>query len=131
MKEIWKDIPNYEGLYQVSNLGRVKSLGNKSNHNKSIIMKLTYTKKGYLQVRFCKNYKKTTHRVHRLVAETFIDNPNNYKEVNHINGNKSDNRVCNLEFCNASMNSQHAWDNNLRTRRIGKKILESKKSKSI
>ena len=87
MEEIWKDIPNYEGLYQVSNLGEVKTLkiiNDKVRHQKTKILKQCKNTSGYLSVNLSNKIK----RVHRLVAETFIPNPNNYPCVNHIDGKK-------------------------------------------
>ena len=97
--EEWRDIKGYEGKYQVSNLGRVKS-----RHK---ILKPNNVK-GYLYVYPSKNSKKEALKVHRLVAEAFIDNPENKPEVNHIDGNKENNRVENLEWCTKSENMQHA-----------------------
>ena len=80
MKEEWKDIKGYEGLYQVANLGRVKSLGNNKSKREKIL-KPGKCKDGYLIVRLYKNGKGKPFTVHRLVALHFIDNPNNYKEI--------------------------------------------------
>lgn len=99
MKEIWKDIPNYEGLYQVSNFGNVR------NKYKKISQ---FNNKGYLCVSLYKNNKKSNLRVHRLVAQAFIENKNNKKEVNHIDGNKHNNCVCNLEWVTSKENKEHA-----------------------
>lgn len=74
MNEIFKDVPGYEGLYQVSNLGRVKSL----HYQKEKILKPSEQKWGYLNVHLCKNGKRRTFKIHRLVAESFLLNPNNY-----------------------------------------------------
>lgn len=103
--EIWKDIPCFEGLYQVSNLGRVKSF--KLNREK--ILKLIITHYGYYQVGLNKN----AFYVHRLVAIAFIDNKENKPQVNHINGVKTDNRVENLEWCTAKFNCQHKYDSGI------------------
>lgn len=110
--EIWKDIEGYEGLYQISDLGRVRSI-RKVVIGKALILKYGWTTGGYLTVSLCKHNIKKTIRVHRLVAEAFIPNPNNYKEINHINCNKKDNRKENLEWCSSSMNKKHAYQNGL------------------
>lgn len=98
-KEIWKDIPNYEGIYQVSNLGNVK--------NKTKNRKLHLRKDGYLDIPLCKNGKTKYYLVHRLVAMAFINNPNNYKEVNHKDENKQNNNVNNLEWCDRLYNIKY------------------------
>lgn len=101
-KEIWKDIKGYEGLYQVSNIGRIKSF----KRNESI-MQPNDNGKGYLQVGLTKNGKRSYFKIHRLVAEVFIPNPDNKPEVNHIDGNKKNNTVENLEWCTTKENCQH------------------------
>lgn len=111
-KEIWVDIKGYEGLYQVSNLGRVKSL-NYRRTGKEKILKPIKMKRQYIKVQLCKNRKPKQYMIHRLVAQAFIPNPDNKEQVNHINGNKADNRVENLEWCTNSENTQHAFENGL------------------
>lgn len=124
MKEIWKDIKDYEGVYQVSNLGRVKSLSRFHNNNsggylsKERILKQNI-KRGYLTVGLCKEGKTKTYSVHRLVAIAFIVNPHNKKTVNHIDGNKTNNLVSNLEWCTYSENQQHAFNIGLHQPTIG------------
>lgn len=118
-KEIWKDIDGYEGLYQISNLGNVKSLTNRSNHKEERILKLNTNSKYYL-VNLCKNTKRKTLLIHRLVAKAFIDNPNNLPQINHINGNKLDNRAVNLEWCTCRANIIHSIKNGLKVTKKGK-----------
>lgn len=101
--EIWKDVVGFEGIYQVSNLGNVKSL----NYRKQGFEKLlTFKKhnKGYLQVQLRNNKINRTITVHRLVAEAFIPNPNNYTCINHKDENKQNNTVENLEWTTFSKN---------------------------
>ena len=101
--EVWKDIPGYEGLYQVSNWGRVKSFP-KSNHF-GIILKNKISIKGYLNVYLYLNGKKSGFQVHRLVAQAFIPNPNNYPLVMHLNDIRDDNYYKNLQFGTDKMNN--------------------------
>ena len=106
IKEIWKDINGYEGLYQVSTLGNFKSLGNNQN-KKEKMLKLVKNDKGYLYVHLYKKNIKTTIGAHIIVARTFIPNPNNYPEVNHKNEMKSKNEVSNLEWCTRKYNNMY------------------------
>lgn len=136
MKEIWKDVKGYEGLYQVSNLGRVKSLGLDKWH-KGRILKQSFDGKGnYLFVGLHKDGKTKQKNVHRLVAETFVPNPNNFPCANHINERKTDNRATNLEWCTVEYNSNYgnAKKNMIESRRknnnqeeINRKIKDTKK----
>lgn len=110
MQEIWKDIKDYEGLYQVSNFGNVKSLPRKTNnqYNKGIIMKqMIY--RGYSKVQLNKNGKIKWFAVHRLVAQAFLPNLDNKPQVNHIDGNKLNNNLSNLEWVTGSENQLHSY----------------------
>lgn len=107
-KEIWKDIEGYEGLYQVSNLGRVRSLNFRGNTHKQSLLKQSIKKKnGYAQVTLCKNGKQKIYLVHQLVALMFLDNTNNYPIINHKDENKTNNNVNNLEWCSYKYNSNY------------------------
>lgn len=101
MIELWKDIEGYEGLYQVSNLGRVKSL------KKGKILKQHDNGKGYMQVGLWKNNKGKCYYVHRLVSEAFVDNPENKPQINHKDKNKTNNCVYNLEWVTCKENQHH------------------------
>lgn len=107
MKEIWKDIEGYEGLYQVSNLGQVKSLNYKRT-GKEKILSLNKKKNGYLLASLCINKKQKKFLVHRLVANTFIPNPSDLPQVNHIDQNKLNNKVDNLEWCDNRYNTRYS-----------------------
>ena len=114
--EIWKDIPKYEGLYQVSNLGRVKSIPHIIKANKDGGTRITEERikstnvgwHGYVWVSLSKKGKCKTYSVHRIVARVFIKNPSGLKYVNHKDGNKKNNHVNNLEWCTAHENQIHA-----------------------
>lgn len=124
LKEIWKAIDGYSN-YEVSNLGNVKSL---SYHETGISKNLKgyVDKHGYVVLNLCKNSKCKLVKVHRLVAITFIPNPENKAEVNHINGIKSDNRVENLEWNTRFENQKHAFNNGLNKIYDHQKIAISK-----
>ena len=116
MEEIWKDKKYYEGRYQVSSCGRVKSLKRK-NVLKEKILKPYVDKDGYLTVAL--NNPRKTFLVHRLVAEAFIPNPDNLPQVNHKDENKQNNVVSNLEWCDVKYNNEY---NNGQKRRAIKRL---------
>lgn len=110
--EIWRDIRGYEGLYQVSNLGQVRSFDREILHRGSIfLIKDKLLKAGisrnYYQVVLSKNSIRQSIRVHRLVAEAFIDSPNNYNYINHKDENKLNNKANNLEWCTPYYNTHY------------------------
>lgn len=114
MEEIWKDIKGYEGLYQISSFGRVKSLERKvkARYNyqliKEKIRKLNKTTAGYLYVVLSKKGVNQTHLVHRLVAEAFLQkNEENLECINHIDENKENNSITNLEWCSYQYNNTY------------------------
>ena len=111
MQEIWKDIIGYEGTYQVSNLGNVRSLH--WNHSNKIRLLTPFLNSGYLRVGFRTNNVLKNYLIHVLVANAFIPNPESKPQVNHKDGNKLNNNVSNLEWVSASENVVHAKTHNL------------------
>ena len=113
MEEIWKDIKGFEGLYQVSNLGNIKSLDRYMcrSHNEGLTIKgkirIPQLVKGYYQIVLCKDGINFQYKVHRLVAEAFILNPNNYPCINHKDENPVNNKVENLEWCTHKYNNNY------------------------
>lgn len=122
MKEIWKPVVGYENDFLISNKGRLKRIktGN--------ILKSNLVGKGYLAccVSLGDRNNKKSFKIHQLVAQVFIDNPDNKPIINHIDGNKLNNSIENLEWCTYSENTQHAYDNNLMTIYRGEDIKTSK-----
>ena len=126
MIELYKDINGFEGLYKISNIGNVYSC------KKEIIMKTRFDKDGYKQINLYKNGKNYTLKIHRLVANAFIENKYNKPQVNHKDGNKANNRVDNLEWCTNYENRRHAVENSLHHVLFTKEIfdlIEHRKSK--
>ena len=109
--ETWKDVPGYEGLYQVSNLGRVRSNERNGNMNKCnnriLILKPSKFSGGYLGVGLHKDGNSNSRLVHRIVAEVFVPNPKKFQQVNHKDGDKENNIAENLEWVSPSYNSWH------------------------
>ena len=124
--EVWKDITEYEGLYQVSNIGRIKSLerysanqwSEKARFREEKILSYQLTKDGYPSIKLSKNGNAIRHRIHRLVALCFLENPFGKEQVNHINGIKTDNRVENLEWATQNENQLHACKNGLKPSKL-------------
>ena len=123
-EEIWCPINGYEGLYEVSNKGRVKSVG----YGKERILKQLRTPKGYLQVGLRKNRERKMCYVHRIVAQTFTPNPDNMPEVNHIDENKENNSVQNLEWCDRKYNINYGTRNQRHSEKLSKPVLQYEKS---
>lgn len=110
MEELWKDIYGFEGLYQISNLGRVKSFPR--NKTKGGIMQQMKDKYGYLIISLCKDGKTKNYKIHRLVALHFIPNENLFKtQINHKDENKENNNVDNLEWCTPEYNNNYGTHN--------------------
>ena len=125
--EIFRDVEGYEGMYQISNLGRVKSMERNvwSEHNNCFcLLKERFLRPeivcGYLRVVFCKDGKTSKHLVHRLVAQAFIPNPDNLPQVNHKDENKTNNVADNLEWCTPEYNINYGT----RNERVAKKIKQ-------
>ena len=120
IEEIWKDITNYEGMYQISSYGRVRSLDRivgsscgKTQHIKGKILTICYNKRvNIYEIHLRKDGKRKCFKIHRLVADAFVynDDPVNKTTVNHIDGDRSNNKADNLEWTSYSENLQHAYD---------------------
>ena len=111
-EETFVNIKGYDGRYKIGNKGTVIGLSRSKDNrynNKQWILKQYQNKNGYMYVTLQKNKKRKTIKVHRLVAENFLENPDNLPQINHIDGNKKNNNVNNLEFCTAKHNMQEAY----------------------
>lgn len=131
MREVWKDIKGYEGLYQISNYGRVKSFNcevncypNAKRIIKGRIRKAPIDKDGYYRIGLSKDHKQKHYYVHRLVAEAFLPNPNNYKSINHKDENKKNNRADNLEWCTIRYNNLYNNKIDKLTKSKYKKVIQ-------
>ena len=123
VEEIWRPIKGYEGLYQVSSLGRVRSL-NYRQTGQVRVLKAEKNRWGYLFVNLCKNKKPKSCIVHRLVAIAFIPNPLNLPQINHINEDKTDNRVENLEWCDCRYNINYGTRIQRQAEKLSKQVAQ-------
>jgi hypothetical protein len=119
--EIWKPLKDYEGLYEISNMGRVRSLIKKGNTKQQIRKTGLDVATGYINIMLRKNNKPLTKRVHRLVAEAFVPNLDNKPVVNHKDGNKKNCKADNLEWMTYSENTLHSFKNGLQRKVFGDK----------
>ena len=132
MKEIWKDIKDWEGCYQISNYGRLKSLERfiygrwGKMKKKEIILKTTNNKGRYCTIKLHKNKKIIRTSIHRLVLGAFSPNPNYHPICNHKDGDKTNNHISNLEWCSHSENHFHAHRTGLSSSKKGEDSLSSK-----
>ncbi len=124
MSETFKDIKGYEGLYQVSNLGRVKSLRRWNAGER--ILKSIKNKNGYYRVHLLKNGNSKNFYIHRLVVGAFLENKENKPCTNHKNGIKADNRAENLEHCTIGENNKHAFRTGIRKNPVGENASNAK-----
>lgn len=122
--ETWKDIVSYEGIYQVSNKARIKRIMSRKNASNKII-NYNICPKGYHKVCLTTNGKNKTFTVHRLIIGAFIPNPENKPFVNHIDGNKLNNNIENLEWCTQKENIEHAWKTGLAKAKKGEECYQS------
>ena len=130
-KEIWKDIKGYEGLYQISNLGRVKSFPRAGTRTKKErILKTRFSYNGYERISLSKEDIDKAYFIHRLVAQAFISNPYNYKEINHKDENSRNNKVSNLEWCDRSYNINYKNRNKKVADKLAIRVIQLKNEKN-
>ena len=123
--EVWKDVVGFEGVYKVSNKGNVRSVARKDSIGRKCggrMLKPGYDKDGYLRVNIYKNGKQKTRFIHRLVAGAFVPNPNGYSEINHRDENKVNNKLSNLEWCDAKHNVNYGTRNTRVSQKLSKKV---------
>lgn len=135
MQEVWKDVSGYDGYYQISNVGSIRSLDRQEAQTnghpmtyKGDVMKPCKDGKGYRFVYLSRNGKRKMYKIHRIVALEFIPNPCNYEQVNHKDGNKDNNSFDNLEWCTGLYNMQHSFRNGLH--KSGERVSTSILTKS-
>lgn len=129
VKEVWKDIHNYEGCYQISSFGRVKSLDRTNSRGRKLnkrLMRSSLDSYGYRHINLYKNGTIQNFTIHRLVARTFIENLENKEQINHKDGDKQNNNVVNLEWATSSENIRHSFDKLNRPRLRGVSNAASK-----
>lgn len=134
MKEIWKNIKDFEGYYQVSNKGRIRSVERVEELGEAAIMKSRLRREkimtpadkgnGYLFVRLCNNGSQKNYYVHRLVAEAFLPNPLNHPQINHKDENRKNNNVDNLEWCTCEYNLNYGTHNAKISRKVAQLTME-------
>lgn len=136
--EVWKDIAGYEGYYQVSNFGNVRSLDREDIRNNGVkrnlkgkLMNPRLDKDGYIVINFCKEGIKKTHKIHRLVAIAFLPNPSNLPEVNHKDEDKKNNYVNNLEWCSTKYNINYGSRNERSAQKRRKKVNQFSKEGNL
>ena len=127
MTEIWKPVPGYEGLYEVSNIGEIRSIPRHGTFKNLHILKGGHNKDGYKQISLTKNGKPRTFRVHRIVASVFIPNPMGYREINHKDEDKDNNNVENLEWCTRIYNMNYGT----RNQRMSKPVILIKNNETV
>jgi len=138
MEEEWRNVIGYEGLYEISNLGNIRSIDRNITNKNGVIqffkgrdLKPTHQKDGYIKIKLWKDNKARTNALHRCVALAFINNPNNYEDVNHIDGNKANNTLDNLEWVTRSQNIKHAYNTKLRINKVGRESEQAKYSDTL
>lgn len=122
--EFWRDIDGYEGVYQISNFGRIKSI--ERGNRKEKILKPSPNTHGYLKVTLSRFNVKKDCIIHQYVATYFVENPYFLSQINHKDGDKRNNFYGNLEWCTQSENTKHAYNNRLILHRVGEGIINSK-----
>ena len=123
MQEIWKPVVGYEDSYEVSSLGRVKSIPRAGTRLTGRVLRYSLDKYGYRQVILAKNGGRKSAKIHRLVAQSFLPNENNFPCVNHKDENKQNNNVSNLEWCSYAYNNTYNDRAKKASKKTGKKVL--------